>query len=68
VDDTRDRRIVHVALTDRGQRLVDRVFTALMEHGRALLATLAREDRTTLTAILRRWLVTFEGANSAEPS
>jgi DNA-binding MarR family transcriptional regulator len=65
--DTRDRRIVHVALTDRGQRLVDRVFTALMEREQALLATLSREDRTTLTAILRRWLVTFEGSNSVGP-
>src|SRR6266536_2502313 len=58
--DPSDRRVVQVALTAKGRRLVDRVFIALMEHEQNLLATLSPGEQAALTPILRRWLTSFE--------
>jgi DNA-binding MarR family transcriptional regulator len=58
--DTDDRRVVHIALTDRGRGLVDRVFAGVMDYERDLLAPLSPAEQAALTGILRRWLVWFE--------
>jgi DNA-binding MarR family transcriptional regulator len=60
--DTRDGRVVHVTLTTRGKRLVDRVFRALMEQEHELLGSLTPDERAELTRLLRRWLGFFESA------
>ena len=64
--DRHDGRVVHVVLTARGRRLVDRIFVALMEQEQSLLAPFSREEREALAVLLRRWLAWFEG--SASPS
>jgi DNA-binding MarR family transcriptional regulator len=61
-----DRRIVHVTLTPRGHRLVDRVFAAIMEQEQRLLEPFTGEERTLLATLLRRWLVTLEGRREGE--
>ncbi|SRR6266536_1373269 len=66
--DPSDRRVVQVALTAKGRRLVDRVFIALMEHEQNLLATLSPGEQAALTPILRRWLTSFEGSQASAQS
>jgi DNA-binding MarR family transcriptional regulator len=59
--DERDGRVVHVVLTARGRRLVDRIFVELMRQEQALLSPLSQRERQTLVVLLRRWLSWFEG-------
>jgi DNA-binding MarR family transcriptional regulator len=59
--DDKDGRVVHVVLTVRGRRLVDRIFVELMDQEQALLAPFTREEREALMVLLRRWLSWFEG-------
>ena len=65
--DANDRRVVHVQLTGKGRRLVDRIFKALMDHEENLLAALSPDDQDVLTEILRRWLVWFEAEAGGPP-
>ncbi|RJQ79393.1 MarR family transcriptional regulator [Pseudonocardiaceae bacterium YIM PH 21723] len=52
--DSADGRIVHVALTDKGRELVDKVVDAHAENGQQLLADLAQSERTELSRLLAR--------------
>jgi DNA-binding MarR family transcriptional regulator len=58
--DRDDRRIIHISLTPRGRRLIDRVFAAIMEQEQQLLRSLTKPDRDHLGPLLKRWLSTFE--------
>ena len=58
--DERDGRVVHVVLTARGRRLVDRIFVELMRQEQTILGPLTRKERQTLSILLRRWLSWFE--------
>jgi DNA-binding MarR family transcriptional regulator len=58
--DSNDRRIIHISLTPRGRRLIDRVFAAIMEQEQQLLRSLAGPERDHLETLLKRWLSTFE--------
>jgi DNA-binding MarR family transcriptional regulator len=64
--DEKDGRVVHVLLTARGKRLVDGIFASLMDQEQRVLAPLTPEERARLTALLRRWLSWFEGAERAD--
>jgi DNA-binding MarR family transcriptional regulator len=58
--DSNDRRIIHICLTPRGRRLIDRVFAAIMEQEQQLLGSLTGPERDRLEPLLKRWLSTFE--------
>jgi DNA-binding MarR family transcriptional regulator len=58
--DSNDRRIIHICLTPRGRRLVDRVFAAIMEQEQLLLRPLTGPERERLEPLLKRWLSAFE--------
>lgn len=58
--DSNDRRIIHICLTPRGRRLVDRVFAAIMEQEQLLLRSLTGPERERLEPLLKRWLSAFE--------
>ena len=55
-----DRRGVIVMLTDKGKRVVDAAFEALLSRERALLADLSATDQTRLAGLLRRLVAPFD--------
>ncbi|MFC4554032.1 MarR family winged helix-turn-helix transcriptional regulator [Georgenia faecalis] len=55
-----DRRVVLVRLTPQGKERVDSAMADLLESERALLATLAPAERTTLIGLLRALLLPFD--------
>ncbi|WP_119728572.1 MarR family winged helix-turn-helix transcriptional regulator [Thermomonospora amylolytica] len=57
--DPANRRSVLITLTDEGRRLVDRVLLTHVHLESRLLSGLTPEDRETLTAVLRKLLVTL---------
>jgi DNA-binding MarR family transcriptional regulator len=72
--DPDDGRSVRVQLTVRGRASVDAAFADLLDRERALLASLAPRQRTTLAALLRTLTVPFDtpdtggSAGSARPA
>ncbi|GAB3698416.1 MarR family winged helix-turn-helix transcriptional regulator [Saccharopolyspora tripterygii] len=56
----RDRREVDVRLTERGRKVIDRVFPAQLEHERALLAPLGEEERARLGELLAKVLAPMD--------
>jgi DNA-binding MarR family transcriptional regulator len=58
--DPRDRRVVLVALTDQGRKLIDEAFTAHVENQDRTVAVFSAEERDLLAGLLRRALVAFE--------
>ena len=64
--DPDDRRGVLVRLTPAGRAAVDAALADLLEHERAILAALARADRTRLADLLRALTGPFDAAEAAE--
>lgn len=60
VDDPRDRRGCLVGLTASGHALIDRAMDAHVENERGLLEALTLQERKTLSAILRKFLLSLE--------
>lgn len=56
----KDRRAVHVRLTDAGKSLADQAMEAHAKAERDLLADLSEEDRAALGALLRKLILTRE--------
>ena len=58
----RDRRVTRIALTSKGQALINDAFPAHVENQDRMVALLSREERELLSALLRRLLLTYEFA------
>lgn len=56
----RDRREVHVRLTERGQTLADTLFTAQLDREAAVLSPLTPQERTHLATLLSRVLTPID--------
>jgi DNA-binding MarR family transcriptional regulator len=56
----RDKRSIQVRLTESGRSRVDDALTDLLAHERAILSTLADQDRTNLASLLRQLTLPFE--------
>ena len=65
---TADRRIITVALTDRGKSLVDDVLPDHMSNEERMLSDLSEADRETLAGLLRRLLVSQSDLPSQPPT
>ncbi|WP_228818243.1 MarR family winged helix-turn-helix transcriptional regulator [Nocardia transvalensis] len=59
--DGRDRRVAHLALTDAGTELVDRVLPQQLSYEKALLSDLPEAERAELARILGDLLLLMEG-------
>ena len=53
-DDPADRRVRHVHLTASGRKLISRAFAQHAEDLEEIVATLTRDERSTLVALLRK--------------
>jgi DNA-binding MarR family transcriptional regulator len=62
--DREDGRLVRVALTAKGRRLVDAAFAALLEAERELLTPLPSDARAQLASVLRDLLATASADSS----
>ena len=62
--DPEDRRAVLVELTARGRGLIDRVLGVHVANEERILSHLSAQERRTLTALLRKLLVSLEMSNS----
>ena len=60
VPDPEDRRGILVELTDQGRELIDSALISHVENEARLLQPLSREEQSTLTVLLRKWLSTLE--------
>jgi DNA-binding MarR family transcriptional regulator len=60
--DPTDRRVTFVGLTDRGQQRFDEAAPAHLANEEDLLRALPTEDQAALARLLRRLLLSFEGA------
>ncbi|MTD56375.1 MarR family winged helix-turn-helix transcriptional regulator [Amycolatopsis pithecellobii] len=60
----RDRRVVHVRLTDKGLTLIDELLPRQLESERAALDNLSEPERSTLAGLLGTVLQTVEGVNA----
>jgi DNA-binding MarR family transcriptional regulator len=58
--DSTDGRVVRVELTSAGLEVIDELVVHHLEREEALLATLTRQERTELGALLRQLLAQFE--------
>ncbi len=57
-----DRRGVLVGLTEKGLELIDRAYPRHIEHENSMLKDLKEEERNQLVGLLRKLLLSFEGA------
>ncbi|MDP9366318.1 MAG: MarR family transcriptional regulator [Chloroflexota bacterium] len=64
--DPADRRGVLVALTPEGRALVDEAVAAHGANEHRLLGALSPEERHTLAALLRKLLLSLDGAAASE--
>lgn len=64
--DPGDRRGVLITLTEEGHDLIEEVVEAHVEGEERLLGALSGEEREQLATLLRKLLVSMEGAQSAE--
>jgi DNA-binding MarR family transcriptional regulator len=60
VPDPEDRRGILVELTDQGHELIDSALISHVANEARLLQPLSREEQSTLTVLLRKWLSTLE--------
>jgi len=60
IPDPEDRRGILVELTDQGRELIDSALISHVENEARLLQPLSREEQSTLTVLLRKWLSTLE--------
>ena len=60
VSDPEDRRGILVELTDQGRELIDSVLISHVANEARLLQPLSREEQSTLTELLRKWLSSLE--------
>jgi DNA-binding MarR family transcriptional regulator len=63
--DPTDRRVRYVGLTDRGQRRFDDAAPVHLAGEEDLLRALSSEEQATLAGLLRKLLLSFEGAPAA---
>jgi DNA-binding MarR family transcriptional regulator len=59
--DPESRRTTRITLTERGRELFERIVPAHLANERRLLAALSDEELQTLSGLLRKLLVGFEG-------
>lgn len=64
--DPTDRRGVLVALTAKGRALIDEAIAAHVANEHRLLAALSPEEQRTLAALLRKLLLSLDGAAAPE--
>ena len=64
--DPTDRRGVLVALTPKGRALIDEAVAAHVANERRLLGALSPEEQRTLAALLRKLLLSLDGAAPPE--
>lgn len=64
--DPADRRGVLVALTPEGRTLIDEAVAAHVANEHRLLGALSPEERQTLAALLRKLLLSLDGAAAPE--
>ncbi len=64
--DSWDRRVVRVALTSKGRRLIDAAFTAHVKNQDRAVAVLSSEEQDLLAAMLRQLLLAFESGTHAK--
>jgi DNA-binding MarR family transcriptional regulator len=62
--DPDSKRNTLIALTERGQELVERVIPAHLENERRLLTALSAAEQEQLAGLLRKLLVEFEGSST----
>jgi DNA-binding MarR family transcriptional regulator len=62
--DPESKRNTLIALTERGEELVERAIPAHLENERRLLAALSAGEQEQLAGLLRKLLVAFEGASA----
>lgn len=65
--DTTDRRLVRVALTGDGRRLIEDLFPRFNAGEAELVSALAPEDRRLLVGLLRRLLHSVQAGEAAAP-
>ncbi|WP_297111665.1 MarR family transcriptional regulator [uncultured Devosia sp.] len=58
-----DRRSVTISLTGKGLALIDEAVTAHVANQARITSVLSPEDRAALNALLRKYLVAFEGSD-----
>jgi DNA-binding MarR family transcriptional regulator len=58
-----DRRGLLIALTPKGQALIDKAMTAHIENEQRIVAVLGTEERRQLAGLLRKLLLSFEFEN-----
>jgi DNA-binding MarR family transcriptional regulator len=66
--DPTDRRVSRVALTDRGQQRFDEAAPAHLANEEDLLRALSTDEQAALARLLRKLLLSFEGALAARAS
>jgi DNA-binding MarR family transcriptional regulator len=66
--DANDRRLVRVALTRNGRRLIEELFPRFNAGEAELVAGLSEEDRQLLATLLRRLLHSVRSGEPAVPS
>jgi DNA-binding MarR family transcriptional regulator len=59
--DERDKRVVHLRLTDKGRTLIDRLLPQQLQYEASLLEGLDQPSRDSLTNTLSELLVLLEG-------
>ncbi len=64
--DPADRRVSVVGLTDRGQQRFDDAAPAHLANEEDLLRALSTEEQASLARLLRRLLLSFEGAPASQ--
>jgi DNA-binding MarR family transcriptional regulator len=66
--DSRDKRVIHLALTPAGRQLIDRILPAHIAVERDLLAVLDPAAQEQLAALLATLLHGLEGVSPASPA
>jgi DNA-binding MarR family transcriptional regulator len=66
--DAKDRRLVRVALTDDGQRLITGLFPRFNAGETALVGDLSRDDQELLATLLRRLLHSVRSGTTEDAS
>ena len=60
IPDPEDRRGILVELTEQGHELIDKALISHVANEARLLQPLSREEKSTLTVLLRKWLSSLE--------
>lgn len=62
--DSEDRRARRITITEKGRSTIGRALHQQMTHDHAISAALSADERTSLSAILRKLLLAVESAGS----